>query len=62
MERGQGHDLGRAQIFGAEHLPAKRARLPEAHILRPHAEDELAVLHILVNLGHRHLARAQPDR
>ena len=50
---GQGDDLGRAQIFGAEDLAADRPFIAEAHILRPDAQDQLAVLQILMDLGHR---------
>src|SRR5690242_5192788 len=56
---GEGNDLGRAEIFGAEDLAAHGPLITEAHILRAHAQHQFAILHILVDLGHGHTAGAQ---
>src|SRR5262245_54457036 len=53
---GEGDDLGRAEILGAEDLAAHRPLLAETHILRPDPKHQFAILEILVDLRHCHAA------
>ena len=47
-----GHDLGGAEIFRAEHLAPNRCRVGEMNMLRTHSEHQRRARTVLADLGH----------
>src|SRR5579871_4957834 len=42
----KGNDLGRAQIFGAQHFAPHGTSIGEAHVFWPNAQDQVAFRHV----------------